>query len=67
MSNYKDFKIEACFDKTKFRVFVKGWFGIWKSGFVHTDYFSCYYDSHQEALDAIQGYKNRFTLVDGES
>ena len=62
MSNYTKFRVEAQHDHRYFRVLVKGWFG-WKRGFVWTDYFSIYYTTEQEALDAIEGYKNRFIEV----
>jgi hypothetical protein len=60
MAGYKEFKIEAQHDHTVFRVLVKGWLGIWKSGYIHTDYFSMSYSSEQEAKDAIERYKARF-------
>ena len=62
---YTKFKIEARHDHTSFKVLVKGWFG-YISGFVHTDYFGVSYPSEKAARLAIQGYKNRFTTVDGE-
>lgn len=62
MSNYTKFRVEASSNHRRFRVEVKGWFG-WKSGYAWTDYFSMFYDTEQEALDAIEGYKNRFTEV----
>lgn len=63
--NYKKFKVEAGNDDTRFKVLVKGWFGWfgWKSGYVYTSYFGISYQSKQEALDAIQKYKDRFTSV----
>jgi len=60
---YKEFKVEALSDHTSFRVFVKGWL-FWKSGYVYTNYFGLNYDSEEKALEAIKGYKNRFTHVD---
>lgn len=62
MSNYTKFRVEAQLNGNYFRVYVKGWF-MWRSGFVATDYFSVFYDTEQEALDAIEGYKKRFTEV----
>lgn len=63
MPGYKQFKIEAVHDDKYYKVLVKGWFPIWKSGFVHTNYFACHYDSKQRALRAIEAYKNRFTAA----
>ena len=62
MSNYTKFRVEAQRNHSHFRVEVKGWFG-WKSGYMWTDYFSILYSTEQEALDAIEGYKNRFIEV----
>lgn len=61
--SYKEFKIKAQHNHTKFKVLVKGWFGIYKSGFVYTDYFSIYYDTEDEAKKAIRKYKARFTVI----
>jgi len=63
MSNYRKFKVEACFNGEKFRVLVKGRLPVWLSGCVWTDYFNCFYETKQEALDAIERYLNRFTEV----
>lgn len=60
--SYKEFKIEAQHDHTVFRVLVKGWFGIWKSGYAYTNYFGIKYDSEEEARQAIEKYKAR--LID---
>jgi hypothetical protein len=60
MGGYKKFRVEALHNDTKFNVLVKGWF-FWKCGFVWTNYFSCYYETKRDALDAIERYKNRFT------
>ena len=62
--NYKRFKVEAMHNHTSFKVLVQGWFGIWKSGYVFTDYFSISYDSEEKALKAIDKYKARFTTID---
>lgn len=64
MADYKEFKVEEKYNGRVFVVLVKGWFGIWKSGFISTDYFSIQYETKVDALDAIERYKNRFTLVD---
>ncbi len=61
--NYKKFKVEATSNGTLFIVSVKGWFGIWKTGFIYTSYFRPRYSSKEDALQAIQGYKDRFTEV----
>ncbi len=63
MASYKKFKVEAQHDHTSFKVLVQGWFGIWKSGFVYTDYFGINYDTEADALSAIDKYKARFTGV----
>lgn len=63
MSNYKKFRIEAWHDDTRFKVQVKGWFG-WESGYAWTNYFALSYNSHKEAVDAVEGYKNRFTELE---
>jgi hypothetical protein len=63
MSDYTKFKIMAENDHKIFRVIVKGWFGIWLSGYVWTNYFGISYLSHEEALLSIEKYKNRFTEV----
>jgi len=61
MAGYKKFKVEAQHDDTSFKVLVKGWFGVWKSGYVYTNYFGIYYKTKEDALIAIQKYKDRFT------
>lgn len=63
MASYKKFRVKACADHTLFKVEVKGFLG-WKSGFVHTSYFAMDYPSEKEAMEAIEGYKNRYTEVD---
>ena len=63
MSNYKEFKIEATHNNHYFRVLVKGWWGNWKSGYVHTNYFSVHYSSLDAAKKSIENYKTRFTHV----
>ena len=61
MSGYNKFQVEAQHNHTTFKVLVGGWFGIWKSGYVNTNYFKPYYDTEKEALEAIARYKKRFT------
>lgn len=63
MFDYTEFKVEAEYNHTKFKVLVKGWFGIWKSGFIYTDYFSINYTTEEDALEAIRLYKARFTIA----
>lgn len=59
---YKNFRVGAKHNDTRFEVQVKGWF-CWLSGFVWTDYFSIQYHSLEEALQAIDNYRNRFTIA----
>ena len=59
--SYTELRLEATNNHTIFKVRVKGWFGIWKSAFVFTDYFLIQYSSRDEAVKAIEGYKNRYT------
>ena len=61
MATYEKCKVEAQHDHTSFKVLVKGWFGIWKSGYVHTNYFGISYETEKAALNAIEKYKARFT------
>ena len=63
MAGYKKFKVEAQHNDTSFKVLVKGWFSIWKSGYVHTDYFDVSYETKDAALAAIEKYKARFTAA----
>lgn len=60
MSGYKKCRVEATDNGLRFHVEVKGIFK-WKSGFVHTNYFSMGYASKEDALNAIDNYKNRYT------
>ena len=61
--SYKELRIEAAKDHTVFYVQVKGWFGIWKSGYVFTDYFSISYNKESEARAAIEKYKRRIISI----
>ena len=63
MGNYTKFRIEARLNNKAFEVQVKGWFG-WRSGFMATDFFSISYSSLEDAEEAIEKYKNRYTLKD---
>ena len=63
MRGYNKFRVESFRNNKSFKVFVKGWF-MWRSGFMATNFFSIDYDSLEEALDAIDNYKNRYTLKD---
>lgn len=63
MSDYTEFRIEARNSGRRFHVQVKGWFGYWGSGFMHTDYFDLGYNSKEDAVTAVKGYKNRITEV----
>ena len=58
-----EFRVEATNDHTSFKVLVRGLFGLWVSGYIHTDYFGISYKTEEEALAAIRGYKSRFTDV----
>ncbi len=62
MKSYTKFRVEAMRDHTAFAVHVK-WLWFWLSGFVNTDYFGIEYKSEDEALQAIEKYKKRFTDV----
>jgi len=63
MDDYTKFRIKAINNHTSFVVLVKGWFGIWKSGYVYTNYFSLQYGSLDLAKEAINKYKTRYTEI----
>ena len=59
------FRIEATTDHTVFRVQLNRWWTLdfWFSGFIWTDYFAVSYDTEQEAVEAIELYKKRYTEI----
>ena len=65
---YREFKIEATHDHTRFSVLVfhVGFFGLlksWKSGFVYTHYFAIDYPSFEDAANAVEKYRERFSEI----
>jgi len=63
MSEYTKLRVRADHDHTSFTVEVKGWFG-WQPGSIYTSYFNIAYSTKEDAINAIKGYKDRFSEVD---
>ena len=65
MFDFKHFRVEEVWNGESYKVQVKGLFG-WQSGYASTRYFLMNYDTREAALKSIEGYKNRFTYVNGD-
>lgn len=61
--NFKKFKIEAIHNGRAYRVYGKGWFNYYFSGYVYTDYFEMSYPTLIDAIEAIDKYKNRNSFL----